>query len=149
MSRSQDEPSLTCPLRGGTALEPPPEWVTLRQECPVARVTLPSGDEAALLTRYEDVRQVLSDRRFSRRLTADDAARIADHESGGVYGSDMEPAIPESGAAHRRWRRMLGRWLTAERVAALRPGIEARTERLVDDMNGLSTTWWSTAGPRT
>ncbi|MCT9075739.1 cytochrome P450 [Streptomyces fulvoviolaceus] len=134
MSRSQDEPSLTYPLRGGTALEPPPEWATLRQECPVARVTLPSGDEAALLTRYEDVRQVLSDRRFSRRLTADDAARMADHESGGVFNSDMALAIPESGAAHRRWRRMLGRWLTAERVAALRPGIEARTERLVDDM---------------
>ena len=74
MSRSEGK-ALSYPLRGGTALEPPGEWAGLRQECPVARVTLPSGDEAALLTRYEDVRQVLSDPRFGRVPTAAGAAR--------------------------------------------------------------------------
>jgi len=134
MSWSERQPSLTYPLRRGPALEPPEEWAALRQKCPVARVTLPSGDEVALLTRYEDVRQVLSDRRFTRRLTAHDAARIADHESGGVFNSDMATAIPESGPAHRRWRRLVGQWLTAERMAAFTPRIEERTERLVDAM---------------
>jgi hypothetical protein len=47
----------------------------------VARVTLPSGDEASLLTRYDDVRQVLSDPRFNWLLTAGDAARLSDSES--------------------------------------------------------------------
>ncbi|NEB03987.1 cytochrome P450 [Streptomyces sp. SID13726] len=134
MSWSERQPSLAYPLRRGPVLEPPEEWAALRQKCPVARVTLPSGDEAALLTRYEDVRQVLADGRYSRRLTAHDAARIADHESGGVFGSDMAAALPDGGEAHRRWRRLVGRWLTAERVAALTPRIEARTERLVEDM---------------
>lgn len=134
MSWSERQSSLAYPLRRGPVLEPPEEWTALRQRCPVARVTLPSGDEAALLTRYKDVRQVLADRRFTRRLTARDAARIADHESGGVFGSDMAAAIPDGGAAHRRWRRLVGQWLTAERVAALTPRIEARAGRLVDAM---------------
>ncbi|MEU6355779.1 cytochrome P450 [Streptomyces sp. NPDC047072] len=134
MSWSERKPTLTYPLRRGPALEAPEEWAALRRECPVARATLPSGDEVALLTRYEDVRQVLSDGRFTRRLTARDAARIATDETGGVFNSDMATAIPDGGTAHRRWRRLVGRWLTAERVAALTPAIEARTERLVDGM---------------
>lgn len=134
MSWSERQPTLTYPLRRGPVLEPPEEWAALRQQCPVARVTLPSGDEVALLTRYEDVRQVLSDARFSRRLTAHDAARLADHETGGVFGSDMAAALPDGGTAHGRWRRLIGQWLTPGRVAALTPAIEARTERLVDEM---------------
>lgn len=37
------------------------EWPQLRQKCPVAHVTLPSGDTASLLTRYDDVKLALSD----------------------------------------------------------------------------------------
>ncbi|MET7478383.1 cytochrome P450 [Streptomyces sp. NPDC005648] len=129
----EDRQPLRYPLHGTTALEPPAEWEELRDRCPFARVTLPSGDEATLLTRHEDVRQVLSDNRFNNRLRAD-AARIADDDSGGVFGSDMAKALPARGEAHRRWRRAVGRWFTAERVATLRPGIEAMAEKLVDDM---------------
>ncbi|WP_210583879.1 cytochrome P450 [Streptomyces sp. GESEQ-35] len=91
MQSSADQ-QLTYPMYGPTALGAPEEWDRLRRECPVARVTLPSGDEASLLTRYADVREVLSDGRFSRRLDADDAARIADSESGGVFnrGADRD-----------------------------------------------------------
>ncbi|GEC08246.1 cytochrome P450 [Streptomyces spinoverrucosus] len=134
MSPSDPEQPLTYPMHGRTALAAPEEWERLRQQCPVARVTLPSGDEAALLTRYDDVRQVLADPRFGRQLTADDAARIAENESGGVFNSEMATAIPQQGEPHQRWRRMVGRWFTARRMAALRPGIEAMTGRLVDEM---------------
>ncbi|GHK01352.1 cytochrome P450 [Streptomyces sp. NPDC003753] len=125
---------LSYPLSSAGALEPPAEWAALRRECPVARVRLPSGDEASLLTRYEDVKQVLSDERFTRRLDADDAARITATESGGVFSNEMALAIPQSGEAHRRWRRMVTKWFTAKRMAALRPGIEAMADRLVDAM---------------
>ncbi|MFF4211351.1 cytochrome P450 [Streptomyces sp. NPDC001796] len=125
---------LNYPLPSDSALEPPAEWAALRRECPVARVTLPSGDEASLLTRYEDVKQVLSDERFTRRLDADDAARITATESGGVFSNEMALAIPQRGEAHRRWRRMVTKWFTAKRMAALRPGIEAMADRLVDAM---------------
>ncbi|MFG1959472.1 cytochrome P450 [Nonomuraea sp. NPDC049028] len=134
MSQSQDQQALSYPLSREGALEPPAEWARLRQECPVARVTLPSGDEASLLTRYADVKQVLSDPRFTRQLSADDAARISDSESGGVFNSEMATALPQSGEGHLLWRRMITKWFTAKRMNALRPGIEAMAEQLIDDM---------------
>jgi cytochrome P450 len=134
MSRSDEKQALTYPTYGSTALEPPTEWETLRRECPVARVTLPSGDEAVLLTRYEDVRRMLSDPRFDPVPAAEDAARIADDGTGGVFSTDMARFLPQRGEPHRRWRRMVGQWFAAGRMAALRPGIEAMAERLVDEM---------------
>ncbi|WP_433445349.1 cytochrome P450 [Nonomuraea sp. CA-141351] len=125
---------LSYPVPSEAALEPPAEWAELRQQCPVARIKLPSGDEAKLLTRYEDVKQVLSDPRFTRQLNAGDAARISANQSGGVFNSGSAKALPQSGEGHLRWRRMVGKWFTAKRMAALRPGIEAMAERLIDEM---------------
>lgn len=126
------EAVLRYPIPNPTALEPPPEWEELRERCPVAPVTLPSGDTAMLVTRYADVREVLADPRFTRALDAGDAARITDSESGGVFNSPMSMTL--EGAGHERWRRMITRWFTAKRMAALRPAIEAMADQLVDDM---------------
>lgn len=132
---ADSESVLDYPLPNPTPLEPPAEWTRLRQECPVAKVRLPSGDEAALVTRYDDVKKVLADPRFTRQLdTGAGAARIAANESGGVFNSSMSSTIPQSGPGHRRWRTRVGRWFTAKRMAALRPRIEAMADRLVDDM---------------
>jgi cytochrome P450 len=127
---------LRYPIPAETALEPPAEWARLREQCPVAKVTLPSGDEAALVTRYDDVKQVLADPRFTRPTPADNAARVADVESGGVFNSEMAKVMPQHGEPHLRWRRMIGKWFTAKRMNALRPGIEAMAEQLIDDMVG-------------
>ncbi|MEA5360773.1 cytochrome P450 [Amycolatopsis sp., V23-08] len=116
------------------ALEPPAEWERLRRQCPVAAVRLPSGDQASLLTRYDDVKQVLSDPRFTRLLNASDAARLTDSDSGGVFNSEMANTLPQEGDGHQRWRRMIGKWFTAKRMAALRPGVVAMAEQLVDEM---------------
>ncbi|MGW0591053.1 cytochrome P450 [Streptosporangium sp. NPDC002607] len=134
VSQGDGGPKLSYPIPGEAALEPPAEWARLRQGCPVARVTLPSGDEASLVTRYEDVRRVLSDPRFTRPTRADDAARISANESGGLFNNEMSMSIPQAGEGHKRWRRMIGKWFTVKRMAALRPGMEAMAERLVDDM---------------
>jgi cytochrome P450 len=125
---------LDYPMLGPAALEPPAEWEQLRRRCPVARVTLPSGDQASLLTRYDDVKKVLSDRRFTRQLNAPDAARISANESGGVFNSSMATTLPQEGEGHQRWRRLVAKWFTAKRMNALRPEIAAMAERLVDDM---------------
>ncbi|HEX8870466.1 MAG TPA: cytochrome P450, partial [Lentzea sp.] len=60
------------PFAVDAALEPPAEWAELRSKCPVAQVKLASGDEAALLTRHADVKQILSDPRFTRPTPGDD-----------------------------------------------------------------------------
>jgi cytochrome P450 len=131
VSIDRDEHPLDYPFRNPAALEPPTEWAQLRNECPVARIRLATGDEAVLLTRHEDVRQVLSDPRFSRQLDAEDAARITNDSNGGPFGGENTVA---SGESHLRWRRIVGRYFTAKRMDNLRPRIAAMAEQLIDDM---------------
>ncbi len=134
MTPSHTEPLPRFPFEAATALEPPAEWAEFREKCPVARVALASGDEAALITRYDDVKTVLSDPRFTRPTPADNAARVADTESGGVFNSEMATVLPQHGEAHLKWRRLLGKWFTAKRMNALRPGMAAMAEQLIDEM---------------
>ncbi|MEU6788399.1 cytochrome P450 [Nonomuraea angiospora] len=131
---TQSEQVLSYPIPSEAALEPPAEWAELRGKCPVARVTLPSGDEATLLTRYEDVKQVLADPRFTRLLNAPDAARLSANDDGGLFSSEMAAVIPDSGEPHQRWRRLVGKYFTAKRMAALRPVMAQMAEQLIDDM---------------
>jgi cytochrome P450 len=132
MSDVRDTETLPYPIKPPATLEPPTEWAELRQKCPVARVTLPSGDEAALLTRYEDVKMALSDPRLSREgLARPDAARITASEDS-IFSGGMATALNSEG--HDRWRRMVGKWFTMKRMQALRPKIEASAERLIDEM---------------
>lgn len=133
-SRKLDGRRLDYPLARPGALEAPREWDALRSRCPVAHVGLPSGDDAYLITRYADVRQLLSDPRFGRIGLGEDAARLTASESGGAFNSDMAKVLPQTGEGHQRWRRMLTKWFTARRMADLRPRIEAVADQLIDEM---------------
>ena len=70
-----DEPR-RYPFPRPTALGIPEQIVGVHGE-PLLPVVLPSGDHAVLLTRYQDVRQILTDDRLSRNLNRPDAARIS------------------------------------------------------------------------
>ncbi|MFI7440653.1 cytochrome P450 [Nonomuraea indica] len=124
---------LDYPIPNDAALDPPAEWAELRSTCPVAHVRLPSGDQATLLTRYDDVRAVLADPRFTRRLTAPDAARLS-AEGGGVFSGEFAQIIPDGGEEHQHWRRLVGKWFTAKRMAALRPRMARIAEDLIDEL---------------
>ncbi|MGW1667373.1 cytochrome P450 [Streptomyces sp. NPDC002324] len=125
------------PMTGGGPLDPPAAWERLRARCPVATVELPSGDRAKFVSRYDDVRTLLADPRFARPRAGDAAARLSADGSGGV-AADASPeyalAIPETGEPHLRWRRQVGRYFTAKRMAALRPGMTRIADALLDDM---------------
>ncbi|MEW2400814.1 cytochrome P450 [Streptomyces sp. NPDC046862] len=133
---SQNNDSLVrLPLPSDGPLDPPAEWKRLRERCPVATAELPSGDTGALLTRYGHIKALLSDTRFSRPTAEDSGARIAPEGGGGAStNSDMSLSVPQKGEGHLRWRRLLGKYFTAKRMTALRPGMTAMAEGLVDDM---------------
>ncbi|RSM81915.1 cytochrome P450 [Kibdelosporangium aridum] len=56
------------PFRRPSPLAAPEEFAVLRHTEPVSRVTTLSGDEAWLLTRHSDIRELLVDARFSVRM---------------------------------------------------------------------------------
>ncbi|MGW8378135.1 cytochrome P450 [Streptomyces sp. ODS28] len=123
------------PLATEGPLEPPAEWERFRRECPVAHVGLPSGDSAVYLTRYEHVKSLLADPRFVRPTAEDGAARIAPEGVGGAAATgNTTYRTPDRGEPHRRWRRRVGRYFTAKRMAALRPGMERTANELIDAM---------------
>ncbi|WP_306317051.1 MULTISPECIES: cytochrome P450 [unclassified Streptomyces] len=133
--RPYAQPPVRLPLAGDTPLQPPAVWEELRERCPVAHATLPSGDTAVYLTRYDDVRGLLSDPRFVRPSAADNAARMAPEGAGGAAATGSSAiAVPDRGEPHQRWRRQVGRYFTAKRMTALRPGMTRLAEDLVDAM---------------
>jgi cytochrome P450 len=136
-TQGPDEEVVRLPMVSPGPLDPPAAWERLRERCPVATVELPSGDRAMFLSRYADVRAMLSDPRFARPAAGDDSARLSADGAGGV-AADADPeyelAIPENGEPHQRWRRQVGRYFTAKRMAALRPGMTRIAESLLDEM---------------
>ncbi|MFE9683958.1 cytochrome P450 [Streptomyces sp. NPDC002701] len=133
---------MTCPhaaTGGGTVRTYPfgdhadlrldPAYAELRATAPVARVRMPYGGEAWLLTRHADVRKASADPRLSMHAAADrDVPRAAPRALDSVGLMGMPPD------SHARLRRLVSRAFTARRVAGLRPRIAEITHRLVDDL---------------
>ncbi|GGW62989.1 cytochrome P450 [Streptomyces xantholiticus] len=131
-----------CPFAAGEApaypfgspdrLEPDPYWEPLRREQPLQRVTLPYGGEAWLATRYQDVRKVFADRRFSRALAvAPGAPRFLPHQP------PADAVLSVEGPDHARLRRLVGKVFTPRRVEAMRPLIQSTADRLLDAMEEI------------
>ncbi len=67
MAKEADPTVWNCPFDYAEALEFDPTLRRIMTEEPVARIRLPYGEgEAWLVTKYDDVRTVTTDRRFSR-----------------------------------------------------------------------------------
>ncbi|HWG14317.1 MAG TPA: cytochrome P450 [Streptosporangiaceae bacterium] len=130
-----DEQCPRYPFRSKIPFHPPHEWAVVRERAPVVTVTLPSGDQADLVTRYEEARTLLGDTRFSRQVPPGAGARIADTADGGVFNRQAATGLSMfEGSGHTRWRRLMARSFTIRRVDAMRPGIRRMTDRLVGDM---------------
>jgi cytochrome P450 len=119
----------TFPLVRTCPFAPPPAYEKLREAGPVQRVKLQSGQEAWALTRLEDVRQMLTDPRFSSDrfnpgfpvlLKSGRPQRRSNFTASLI---NMDP--PEHGAARRE---VVGEF-TVKRMKALQP----RIQQIVDD----------------
>jgi cytochrome P450 len=105
-----------------------PTYAHLREHEPLARVRLPYGEPAFLVTRYDDVRTVLTDPRFSRAMAVTrDAPRVFPQPvPGGI--TDLDP--PD----HTRLHRLVSKAFTGRRVETLRPRAEEIAADLLDRM---------------
>ncbi|MFI6491190.1 cytochrome P450 [Streptomyces sp. NPDC050564] len=114
-----------------TGVDFDPVLATLIREGPVTRIQLPNGEGWAwLVTRYEDVRMVANDARFSREAVMNQpVTRLAPH------------FIPARGAVgfldppdHTRLRRAVAAAFTARGVERVREKSRRMLDELVDEL---------------
>lgn len=121
--------ALPFPFQSPGVLEIAEEWERLRGSCPVARVGFATGDSGWLVTRYEDVRTVLTDARFSRAAAAlPDAPRMRPLAADAATILSMDP--PE----HTRLHKLVARAFGKKQIERLRPFVEQTTQELLDAM---------------
>jgi cytochrome P450 len=109
---------LDIPFPDGFRLDPSPTWERLREHAPITRVRTLAGDTVWLVTRYDDVRTVLSDPRFGRSGVAGPGApRVA--VSRPLPGTLPTTDPPE----HTRLRKLVSGGFSHRRIERLRPWI--------------------------
>jgi cytochrome P450 len=124
---TQVEPVM-YPFDAATGLELHPAYAEARDTPGMLRIKLPYGEPAWLATRYDDVRLVLGDRRFSRAMAVtSDVPRMTPTK----LDSGMIVKDPPD---HTRLRRLVAKAFTQRRVEELRPRVRALAEELVDAM---------------
>jgi cytochrome P450 len=117
------------PVRRECPFEPPAAYGHWRADAPLTRVRLPDGSPAWAVTRYADVREVLSD----PTLTADKMRPGFPQLRSGVIALSTDSNLEfMDNPDHDRLRRMLSPDFTAKKVNSMRP----RIERIVDDVIG-------------
>ncbi|MFI9604885.1 cytochrome P450 [Streptomyces sp. NPDC052043] len=125
-------PPRDFPIRRGCPFAAPEEYGTLRTEDPVARVTLPTQREAWVVTRYDDVRELLSDPRVSADIRRPNFPALGEGEQ--EAGARFRPFIRTDAPEHTKYRRMLLPAFTVRRVRAMRPAVQARVDEILDGM---------------
>ena len=121
------------PMPRGCPLDPPAELVELAARRPIGRVQIWDGSTPWLVTRHEDVRAVLADRRFSSdpgNPGFPGQSQVSKFRREHSKGSFLTMDDPE----HSRYRRMLVAEFTVRRIELLRPLIVESVTGLIEEM---------------
>lgn len=110
-------------------LELDPAYARIRADAGLVKVQPPFGRWAWLATRYDDVRTVLSDPRFSRA-----SAVRADEPRLSPVGPGPNTIVTTDPPHHTRLRRVVARAFTLRRIEQLRPRVQEIVDGLVDAM---------------
>ncbi len=117
--------------------DPFPTLASLRETAAVQRVVLPDGAERWIVTRYEDVRRLLTDQRLSSELDRAAPTGGAENNQAAVRRDETvrNAMINRDPPVHTRQRKVVVRAFSARRVDNLRPSIEKLTHELLDRMD--------------
>lgn len=115
----------------GCPFDPAPDLTQLRRDAPLTRVRLWDGSWAWLVTRYEDVREVLADRRFSSDMNT---PGFPSHGAGvAATRQKHRTFLNMDDPEHNVHRRMLTRDFMVKRVEQLRPRIQEHVDAVLDE----------------
>lgn len=119
---------LAYPFNGFEDLRLADDYRHAQTQAGLIRIRLPFGEPAWLATRYDDVRLVLSDKRFSRSEATrrEDVPRAFARVAGGIVMMDPPDLT--------RIRKLVTQAFTQRRVEQLRPHVHALSHSLIDRM---------------
>ena len=120
------------PFRRTDPLQPPPQYGQARTTQPVFPVTLWDGRRAWLLTRYEDVRAVTTDPRFSGEFANPNFPAIT--EARVVVDKQERAVVGMDNPRHDLYRRMFTKEFGTKRIFGLRPKVTEIANRLIDEL---------------
>ncbi|MEU7743639.1 cytochrome P450 [Nonomuraea sp. NPDC049158] len=119
------------PFEQPELLRPAPLLRALQADGPVHRVQTGTGDDAWLVTGYEDVRRLLDDDRLGRSHPhPENAARIGESA---LFGGPMGDFDTEH-EDHARMRTVFQPHFSPKRMRAFRPRVEELTDQLLDEL---------------
>ncbi|WP_186372162.1 cytochrome P450 [Arthrobacter sp. KBS0702] len=130
MSMAPGPAPLRFPSQRECPFDPPAVQTALRESCPVAPVELHDGQAAWLISRYDDIRMVLSDERFSSSglwKFAGSANRSAAERAETSF-TVLDP--PD----HTHLRRLFTRYFTLRRVESMRGYIQGVVDEAIDSL---------------
>ncbi|MGH3392175.1 MAG: cytochrome P450 [Actinomadura sp.] len=119
------------PFEQAHPLQPAPLLRRLQAEGQIHPIRTAVGDQAWLITGYEEVRRLLSDDRLGR--SHPDPASAARTGESALFGGPLGGYDTEH-ADHARMRSLLQPHFSPGRMRALRPRIEALTSDLLDEL---------------
>ncbi|WP_327638119.1 cytochrome P450 [Kribbella sp. NBC_00482] len=123
------EPVLQIPFDDAFRFDPSPTFAALRENRPVARVRTLAGAEVWLVTRYDDVKLVLADPRFSRAAVVKQGApRVALAKPMPNSLTTTDP--PE----HSRLRRLVVPTFAHRKIEQTRPWVAELSAQLAEDV---------------
>jgi cytochrome P450 len=129
-----EETTTTLPMERTCPFSPPPDYQRLREESPISRVGLPSGQTAWALTRLEDIREMLTSPHFSSDRQNPGfpmmVARPVNRPDKPFRPSLIAMDPPEHGQARRD---VVGEF-TVKRMKALQPRIQQIVDEHIDAM---------------
>jgi cytochrome P450 len=120
---------LDIPFDDAFQFDPSPTWQRLREHTPVVRVRTLAGAIVWLVTRYDDVKLVLADPRFSRAGTvAAGAPQVA-------VSRPLPNTLPTTDPPeHTRLRKLVSGAFAHRRIEQTRPWVRTLAEHLAEDV---------------
>ncbi|MFH8616321.1 cytochrome P450 [Streptomyces sp. NPDC017979] len=117
---------------GRCPFDPSPALTSYRHEEPVKRVKIWSGESVWVVTRYDDVRTVLSSPHASS--DADLPGYPATSAAGRARRREDKPFVVMDDPQHARQRRMVSPEFMVKKMQALRPRVQEIVDGLIDEM---------------
>ncbi|WP_406194795.1 cytochrome P450 [Kitasatospora sp. NBC_01560] len=127
-----EPPVVGFPLRRPGEPFPPPRYEEYRQQQGLVLSYLPNGNKCWLVTRHQDVREVLTDRRISSNPDHPGFPNIS--ATMGVPRQEQIPGwfVGLDSPEHDRFRKALIPEFTVRRVRDMRPAIERTVDERID-----------------